>query len=306
MLIVVCFEIYFNSTMIDTLKFLAKPGNKFKLKDFETNDSQKIKKEAGKTESQRLKEDLIGYQKKLYAGKASSVLLIFQAMDAAGKDSTISHVMAGINPQGCEVSNFSTPTDEEYRHDFLWRHAVKMPPRGIIGIHNRSHYENVLVCKVHPKYVLNEQIAGLQSLKDLDKAFWKHRYESIQNFEEHLTRNGTIILKFFLHVSKEEQRERFLKRIDNREKNWKFNANDLSERALWDDYMNAYEEAIQATSTEKAPWYIIPSDKKWYARLLVSEIFHETMEKLNPKFPHVDKAKEEAMVSSKIALTSQV
>lgn len=306
MLIVVCFEIYFNSTMIDTRKFLAKPNNKFKLKDFETNDSHQIKKEAGKLESERLKENLKVYQKKLYAGKASSVLLIFQAMDAAGKDSTISHVMAGINPQGCEVNNFKTPSEEEYQHDFLWRHAAKMPPRGIIGIHNRSHYENVLVCKVHPEYVLDEKIAGFQSVRDLDPAFWKNRYESIRNFEEHLSRNGTIILKFFLHVSKDEQRERFLKRIDNPEKNWKFNASDLSERALWDDYMDAYEEAIQATSTEKAPWYIIPADKKWYARLLVSKIFHEAMEKLNPTFPHVNKAMEEAMESSKIALTSHL
>lgn len=304
MLNVVWNVIYLRERMIDTSKFLAEPDKKIKWEDFKSNDPKIIEKAVGKQESLKLKEDLINYQKKLYAGKKASILLIFQAMDAAGKDGTISHVMSGINPQGCQVHNFKAPTEEEYSHDFLWRHTLKLPPSGIIGVHNRSHYENVLVSKVHPEYVLNEHISGIQSIKDIKQSFWDDRYKSIKNFEEHLTNNGTIIVKFFLHVSKEEQTERFLKRINNPKKNWKFNAKDVEERLLWDDYMQAYETAIHATSTHKAPWYIIPADKKWYAHLLVTKIFHETMESIHPEFPTLNKEMKEAMEMSRIALTS--
>ncbi|MNX93590.1 Polyphosphate kinase 2 [compost metagenome] len=193
--------------------------------------------------------------------------------------------MSGLNPQGCQVFTFKTPTSEEYDHDFLWRHYKALPEKGRIGIHNRSHYEYVLVCKVHPEYVLNEKIPGYNSIKKIDKNFWEQRYESIRNFEKHVSENGTVIVKIFLHVSKEEQRQRFLDRIDDPSKNWKFSSGDIAERALWKDYMKAYEEALTETSTKGAPWYIIPADKKWYARLAISKILVDTFKDLDLKYP---------------------
>lgn len=264
------------------------PGKKVSLKDYDTSYSGDLEKEAGKTELDLTKEELSKLQETLYAADSHSILILFQAMDAAGKDSAIAHVMSGLNPQGCQVYSFKTPTSEEYDHDFLWRHYKALPERGRIGIHNRSHYENVLVCKVHPEYVLSEKIPGYDTVKKIDDKFWKRRYESIRNFEKHITDNGTVVIKFFLYVSKDEQKERFLERIDNPVKNWKFSSADITEREKWDDYMSAYEQAIEETSTEKAPWYIIPADKKWYARLLISQILEQHLKDMDLKFPVLD------------------
>jgi PPK2 family polyphosphate:nucleotide phosphotransferase len=189
--------------------------------------------------------DTAKLQTELYAANGQSLLIIFQAMDAAGKDSAIAHTMSGLNPQGCQVYSFKQPTSEDYEHDFLWRHYKALPERGRIGIHNRSHYENVLVTKVHPEFILKENIPGITKVKDIGKKFWDQRYESIRDFEKHLSANGTVIIKFFLHLSKDEQKKRFLKRIADPEKNWKFSSGDIKERQLWGDYMKAYETAIQ-------------------------------------------------------------
>lgn len=271
----------------DQNPFLAPQGQKIKLKDYSTNYTGDIEKEVGKATLEVTKEKLSKYQETLYAENSHSILIIFQAMDAAGKDSAISHVMSGLNPQGCEVFSFKTPTANEYEHDFLWRHHLALPQRGRIGIHNRSHYENVLVCKVHPEYVLNERIPGYTTVQQIDKGFWKARYESIRNFEKHLAENGTVILKFFLNVSEETQKKRFLDRINDPSKNWKFSSADITERGLWKDYMSAYEEAIMETSTDKAPWYIIPADKKWFARLAISQILEQTFGDLNLSYPEL-------------------
>lgn len=269
----------------NTKKYLAPIGGKFNLKDFTTTYDGHLDKEMGKSELKRVKEELYKYQEVLYAAGTHAILVIFQAMDAAGKDSAIEHVMSGVNPQGCQVYSFKTPSNEEYKHDFLWRHYKALPEKGKIGIHNRSHYENVLVCKVHPEYIMSENIPGYNDVKNIDQKFWKSRYENIRNFEKQLTDNGTVILKFFLHVSKDEQKQRFLDRIEDQAKNWKFAAGDLKERALWTDYMKAYEEAICETATKNAPWYVIPADKKWYARLAISQILAETLAALELKFP---------------------
>ena len=271
----------------NTDKYLVKPGKKVKLKDFDTSYDGHLDKETGKEELQNVKEQLSIHQESLYASNTYSLLVIFQAMDAAGKDSAIAHVMSGLNPQGCQVYSFKTPNSEEYEHDFLWRHYKALPERGRIGIHNRSHYENVLVCKVHPNYVLNENIPHYDDVEKIDKKFWAERYESIRNFEKHIVANGTKVIKIFLNVSKDEQKQRFLDRIEEPSKNWKFSAGDLKERALWDKYMSAYEEAIQETATADAPWFIIPADKKWYARLAISQIIDEALQDMKLKFPEL-------------------
>ncbi|RZJ64043.1 MAG: polyphosphate kinase 2 family protein [Flavobacterium sp.] len=269
----------------NTKKYKVDNDKKFKLKDFDTSYDGHLDKETGKEELEKVKEQLSTHQESLYASNTYSLLVIFQAMDAAGKDSAIAHVMSGLNPQGCQVYSFKTPNSEEYEHDFLWRHYKALPERGRIGIHNRSHYENVLVCKVHPNYVLNENIPGYDDVKKIDKKFWAERYESIRNFEKHMVANGTKVVKIFLNVSKDEQKQRFLDRIDEPSKNWKFSAGDLKERALWDKYMTAYEEAIQETATADAPWFVIPADKKWYARLAISQIVADTLAEMKLEFP---------------------
>lgn len=266
-------------------KLTVVSDKKFSLKNHSTSYTGNTNKESAVEALKDFKKKFAGHQEKLYAENSRSILIIFQAMDAAGKDSAIEHVMSGLNPQGTQVYAFKVPTSEEYEHDFLWRHYKALPERGRIGIHNRSHYENVLVCKVHPEYILSENIPGYQEVKKIDKQFWKHRYQSIRNFEEHLTVNGTVILKFFLHVSRDVQKERFLERIDDPAKNWKFSSGDIKERALWDKYMKAYEEAINETATPDAPWYIIPADKKWFARLAISHIIEDKLKSLNLKFP---------------------
>jgi len=290
----------------DPNRFLAPSGKKIKLKDYSTNYTGDMDKEVGKATLEVVKEKLSKYQETLYAENAHSVLIIFQAMDAAGKDSAISHVMSGLNPQGCQVFSFKTPTANEYEHDFLWRHYLALPQRGRIGIHNRSHYENVLVCKVHPEYILSERIPGYQDVKNIDKNFWKARYDSIRNFEKHLSANGTVVLKFFLNVSEETQKERFLDRINDPAKNWKFSSADIAERGMWKEYMAAYEEAISETSTDDAPWYIIPADKKWYARLAISQILEQTFNDMNLKFPELPEEEMEKLEDYKKQLLAEV
>ena len=244
-------------------------------------------------------EQLSEQQQLLYASDRYALLLIFQAMDAAGKDGAIKHVMSGVNPQGCQVFSFKHPSDTELQHDFLWRTHKVLPGTGRIGVHNRSHYENVLITKVHPELLLNEKLPGMKNLKDIDKKFWKHRYESIRSFEKHLHDNGMVIIKFFLNVSKDEQKERFLQRIDNPEKNWKFSADDMKERECWDDYMAAYEKAIQETATEQSPWYIIPADKKWFTRIAISTIILDTLKGLKLKYPVLPKEQQEKLEEAK-------
>lgn len=261
--------------------YLAKPNSKINLSKFSTTDTSGIKsKDEAKELLQKNIEKMIDLQDKLYASDKYSVLLIFQAMDAAGKDSTIKHVMSGLNPQGTHVTSFKQPSKEEIDHGYLWRIEKVVPERGRIGIFNRSHYEEVLVVKVH-NLLKHQQLPE----EHINKNIWQKRYEQICDFEKYLYENGTIVLKFFLHVSKEEQKKRFLARIDDQSKNWKFSAADIEERKHWNDYQKAYEEAISATSKKQAPWYIIPADKKWFARLLVSEIIVENLKNLNLDYP---------------------
>lgn len=261
--------------------YLAKPNSKISLSNFSTEDAGNIKsKDEGKELLDKNIQKMIELQDKLYASDKYSVLLIFQAMDAAGKDSIIKHVMSGLNPQGTQVYSFKQPSKEEVDHGYLWRIHKAAPERGRIGIFNRSHYEEVLVVKVHD--LIKYQQLPQELIK---KNIWDIRYEQICDFEKYLYENGTLVLKFFLHVSKDEQKQRFLDRIDDLSKNWKFSASDIEERKHWDDYQKAYEEAISATSKKQAPWYIVPADKKWFARLLVSEIIVETLKNLNLDYP---------------------
>jgi PPK2 family polyphosphate:nucleotide phosphotransferase len=243
-------------------------------------------------------EKLRKLQDVLYAEDKQSLLIIFQAMDAAGKDGAIEHVMSGVNPQGCHVVSFKQPSDEELSHNFLWRCAKNVPERGKIGIFNRSHYEEVLVVRVHPEILASQHLPD--AVKN-DKHIWKKRFEQIRNFESNLAANGTRVLKFFLNLSKDEQKRRFLDRIAEEEKNWKFSMGDVKERGLWDDYMEAYTDAIRNTSTDDAPWYIIPADKKWFTRLAVSDVIIKTLESMNPRYPVVtDEHKAELQEAKKM------
>ena len=255
----------------------------FSMKKADTEYQGKLEKSDGKKMLEKEQEKLRALQEKLYADGSKSLLIVLQAMDAAGKDSLIEHVFGGVNPQGCAVTSFKTPSDKEYEHDFLWRHYIALPAKGKIGIFNRSHYESVLVCKVHPEYNLNEKVWN--SADDFNDDFWGNRYESIRNFEKHLSENGTTIVKIFLNVSQKEQKKRFLDRINEPDKNWKFSLGDLPERALWDQYMAAYEEAINETSKDFAPWYVIPADDKWFARVAAIQIIIDALEKMDSKFP---------------------
>ena len=286
-----------------TNEFLIEENSKFKIKNYKTSYEGNITKEEGENLLTKEKQKLYSLQEKLYADGSQSLLVVLQAMDAAGKDSLIEHVFGGVNPQGCEVTSFKTPTSKEYSHDFMWRHYIALPEKGKIGIFNRSHYENVLVCKVHPQYNLSEKV--WKDVSDFDEKFWENRYESIQDFEKHLARNGTKIVKIFLHVSKEEQKKRFLDRINEENKNWKFSAADLKERALFDDYMKAYEEAINKTSKNHAPWYVIPADKKWFARLTALQIIINALEEMNLQYPELPKEEKEALDEAKKQLEEE-
>lgn len=255
----------------------------FRLSEAPTFVESIESKKAYKKQLGKLVDELDDLQQRLYAADQHSVLLVFQAMDAAGKDSTIRAVMSGVNPAGCEVYSFKQPSAEELDHDFLWRSAKRLPQRGRIGVFNRSYYEETLAVRVHPEYLVNQKLPGPVNLDEL----WLERFESIRDHEKHLARNGTIVLKFWLNVSQEEQHKRFLARLDDQRKNWKFSAGDLKESALWDDYMHAYEETLNATSRPWAPWYAIPADDKPYMRLQVAKIVVETLKKLDLRYPEV-------------------
>jgi len=267
----------------------VKPGKKCKLKDhdpaWDGDDSipKGDRKDFAEKILQANLDSLEDAQTRLYADDRWSVLLVFQAMDAAGKDSTIKHVMSGVNPQGCQVFSFKQPTSEELDHNFLWRNMKALPERGRIGIFNRSYYEEVLVVKVHPEIVASQRIPEAKP----NRKFWDARYEDINAFERHLSRNGTAIVKFFLNVSKDEQKKRFLERLEDPTKHWKFSLGDLNERARWDDYMDAYEEALTETSTDWAPWYVVPADNKWVTRAIVSHLITKTIEDLGADYPAV-------------------
>lgn len=282
-----------------TEKFCIAEGSKVNLKDHPTDATLNYtdKKEAVedlKKNVARLRE----LQDVLYADNRSSLLIVFQAMDAAGKDGAIEHVMSGVNPQGCHVVSFKQPSSEELDHDYLWRCQKNLPARGMIGIFNRSHYEEVLVVRVHPEYLQYQQLPE-STLKDKD--FWAKRFKHIRDWEQHLAENGIHVIKFFLNVSKEEQKARFLSRIEQEEKNWKFSMGDVKERAHWDEYMKCYKEMIEATSTEKAPWFIIPADRKWFTRLAVSEIIVKKLESLDLKYPVLtDEHKAELLEAKKV------
>ncbi|WP_183558809.1 polyphosphate kinase 2 family protein [Mucilaginibacter sp. SP1R1] len=286
-------------------KFRVRNGKDFSLKNFDTAYADGFRRKDAKEILAGLIEQTFDLQTELYAANKYALLIIFQAMDAAGKDSAIAHTLSGLNPQGCQVYSFKQPSTEDYEHDFLWRHYRALPERGRIGIHNRSHYENVLVTKVHPELLLNEHLPGISDVKQIDNRFWAKRYESIRSFEDHLVNNGTIIIKFFLNVSKDEQKVRFLKRIDNPKKNWKFSAADIEERQKWGDYMNAYEKAIQETATKDCPWYVIPADKKWFTRIAISSIILETLKDLKLKYPVLPKEEKEKLDESKKLLEKE-
>ena len=255
------------------------------LNDYSTDESGGFDKKSAKKEVKNSISELKKLQRIFYADDRFSLLIVLQASDTAGKDGVIRHVMSGINPQGCRVHSFKTPSKEELDHDYLWRHYKALPERGMIEIFNRSHYENVLATKVNPSFILNENLPGIDSVDDIDDVFWQKRYEQINNFEKHLYQNGTHILKFFLHVSKEEQKERLLARLDNPDKNWKFNSNDLRAREQWDEYQLAYQAMLENTSKEHASWYVIPADKKYFARMAVGEIILEKLKSLNLRYP---------------------
>lgn len=269
-------------------KKIAVTRGDFRLRKFDTSYQAGLSKEQGKARFDKVKEKLAVWQDKLYAQDKFSLLLVFQAMDAAGKDGTIKSVMTGVNPQGCQVVSFKKPSAEELDHDYLWRCYRQLPERGKIGIFNRSYYEEVLVTRVHPEYIMGQRLPGLKSVRDIGQEFWEQRYESIRNFEKHLSDNGTVILKFFLNVSKDVQKERFLERIAEPEKNWKFSYADLQERKHWDRYQEAYEEAIRHTAAPHAPWFIIPSDTNWFRNLAVCSIIHDTLKSMGLRYPSLD------------------
>ncbi|WP_341525343.1 polyphosphate kinase 2 family protein [Nostoc sp. UHCC 0302] len=283
--------------------FIVPPNSKISLrKNYDpAYKTQFHEKTDAATKLQADIERLANYQNILYAQNTNALLIIFQAMDAAGKDSTIKHVMSGVNPQGCQVFSFKGPSDEELDHDYLWRTTRALPERGRIGIFNRSYYEEVLVVRVHPEILAKQQLPQLPQGNQI----WKQRFEEINNFEKYLVNNGVIILKFFLNVSKSEQKKRFLDRIDSPEKHWKFSANDVKERAFWDDYMRAYEEVFNHTSTECAPWYIIPADRKWFTRLVVADIICTKLQNLNLQYPTVTEEHKQQLLQAKSILEQE-
>ena len=281
-------------------------GMKFSLSDFPTIVKNKdITKEEGESLLQKDVLELSTLQDILYADKHHAVLIIIQAMDAAGKDGTIKHIMSGVNPEGVQVTSFKSPSLNELDHDYFWRHYLALPGKGEIGIFNRSHYENVLITKVHPEFILNEKHAGIQSVDDIDKTFWQKRYKQIGRFEKNLVENDTIILKFFLHLSKDVQKKRFLDRIDDPTKNWKFSSADLKERAYWDAYQSAYEEAISNTSTKDSPWFVIPADEKWFSRYLVGKIICNELKKLNLSYPKISDTEKAELLKAKESLLKE-
>jgi PPK2 family polyphosphate:nucleotide phosphotransferase len=277
-------------------------GSGFRLDRFRADDTRGLElKERADAMMRHGIEQMAEFQEKLYAQDRWSLLLIFQALDAAGKDSTIKHVMSGVNPQGCEVHSFKTPSSEDLDHDFLWRSLRVLPRRGHIGIFNRSYYEEVLVVRVHPELLARQQLPPAL----VTDAIWKERYRDINHFERYLARQGTVIRKFFLYVSYEEQKKRFLKRLDEPEKNWKFSLGDVHEREHFDDYVAAYEDAIGATATRWAPWYVVPSDNKWFTRLVVASAVVEALDEISPTFPEFDRSKLRELRVARASLLSE-
>jgi len=280
-------------------RYRVDDGSKFRLKDFDPGDSSGLKpKKHAEKELIRGIERLSELQDRLYAQDRWAILLIFQAMDAAGKDGAIKHVMSGVNPQGCEVYSFKQPSAEELNHDFLWRTSKCVPERGRIGIFNRSYYEEVLVVRVHKELLDNERTPPSLVTKNI----WNERFADINSYEHYLWRNGVVIRKFFLNLSKEEQKKRFLSRLEEPVKNWKFSASDVAERERWHEYMTAYEEMIQHTATAHAPWYVVPADKKWYSRLVVADAIVSALEDLNLHYPVVSAAKRKELKAARVAL----
>ncbi len=294
------------SKIIQAAHQLSKPyritnGKKFRLKDFDPADTGELKsadKPRAKEALQNGVEAMAELQDVLYAQDRWSLLLIFQAMDAAGKDGTIKHVMSGVNPQGCQVSSFKGPTSEDLDHDYLWRCVKQLPERGRIGIFNRSYYEETLVVRVHPEFLAGQKLPA----ECVTKSIWEERFQDIRAFERYLLRNGTVVVKFFLHVSKEEQQKRFLERLDNPEKNWKFSLNDAKERGFWDDYMDAYEQTIRETATENSPWYVVPADNKWFTRVIVAAGVIDALASLKLQYPKVSAAKRQELGAARKAL----
>jgi PPK2 family polyphosphate:nucleotide phosphotransferase len=293
--------------------FMVSTGKKTILKDFDSGWIPKWAKEQEEKEGKKAvreqalailevsRQKIVDMQELFWASHTYSLLIILQGMDAAGKDSAIRHVLSGVNPQGCQVTAFKTPSEEELNHDFLWRNVKVLPERGSIGIFNRSYYEDVLIVKVRPEVLEKQNLPARVE----GRLFWTQRYEDINMFERHLVRNGTIVLKFFLNVSEKQQKQRMLKRLENPDKQWKFSLTDLSERSKWADYMDAYEDMVNETSTEWSPWYIIPSDKKWVAHASVSEIIVSQIQKLNLKRPVLSKEQNEALEKAKAKLEKE-
>jgi PPK2 family polyphosphate:nucleotide phosphotransferase len=284
--------------------YLVPPGKKISLKDYDPGDTANLmgkKKDEAANLLQEGVQLLSEYQDKLYAQDTHAMLIILQAMDAAGKDSVIKHVMSGLNPQGCQVYSFKTPSTEELDHDYLWRNFKALPERGRIGIFNRSYYEEVLVVRVHPEILERERLPAEARTKDI----WTRRFEEVNNFEKYLVANGIVVVKFFLNVSRDEQRKRFLERIDQPEKNWKFSLSDAKERASWGDYMRAYEEVFNHTSTRWAPWYIIPADHKWFTRLAVAAAIVAKMKEINPEYPKVTQEQKQELLKAKAVLLNE-
>ena len=286
---------------------LARPyrvtdGRRFRLSSIDPGDTRGF--DSKRRARERLERDIeiLGeLQEKLYAQNQWALLLIFQAMDAAGKDSTIKHVMSGVNPQGCQVYSFKAPSPEELDHDFLWRSTYRLPERGRIGIFNRSYYEEVLVVRVHPELLARQRLPAELMTRDI----WRERFEDINAFERYLARNGVVVRKFFLHVSREEQRKRFLERLDEPEKNWKFSLDDVRERRHWDEYMAAYEDAIRHTSSPHAPWYVVPADHKWFTRLVVVSAILDALSSLNLAFPSVEPDRMKELEAARVALANE-
>jgi PPK2 family polyphosphate:nucleotide phosphotransferase len=279
-------------------------GRKFRLKDIDPGDTHEIGSER-KQEAKEMLADgvqwLADQQDKLYAQDRWSLLCVFQAMDAAGKDGTIRHVMSGVNPQGCQVFSFKVPSAEDLDHDYLWRYVKCLPERGRIGIFNRSYYEEVLVVRVHEEILARQKTPA----ELVTKKIWKERLQDIAGFEEYLARNGTAVLKFFLHVSRKEQKKRFMERLDQPEKNWKFSAADVEERQYWDQYMAAYEDAIRATASEHSPWYVVPADNKWFTRLVVAAAIVDRLDRMDLAYPTIDEAKRKELAAARARLLAE-
>ncbi|RXH38294.1 polyphosphate kinase 2 family protein [Bradyrhizobium zhanjiangense] len=276
-------------------------SGKFHLKDHKTDEKGDLDKETAQEILDANKKRLIAFQEKLYAQDRWSLLIVFQAMDAGGKDSAIKAIFEGINPQGCEVRAFKAPNSKELDHDFLWRHVVALPERGHIGIFNRSHYEECLVTRVHPEILAKEKLPA----KLVTKSIWKERFEDISAFERYLGRNGTVVLKFFLNVSREEQRLRFLDRLEEPAKQWKFSMDDIKERALWPRYQAVYQDIVRHTSTPHAPWYVVPADHKWFARVVIGSVINAALEKLDLRFPRADRASLQEFEQVRMALEKE-